>query len=230
MPVYKAEGIVLRRRTLGEADRVVVLMTREWGRISCKAKGVRKTTSRLAGRLEPFVHGRFLLGRGRALDVIAQVEVIDGHPALRADLDRMSYASLVAELTDRLVAEREPHEEVFGLLLTALTLLSDADPARGAAWYALQLFRALGYEPVLDRCARCGGAVTPPAAWGTGLGGVLCDGCRAHDPTALLLDGETLGGMRFLARARARDTLRLRMTGRARDDVVGAVAAFAEAR
>ncbi|MFN3286338.1 MAG: DNA repair protein RecO, partial [bacterium] len=83
MAVYKAEGVVLGRHGLGEADRVLDLFTREFGRLRAKAKAVRRTTSRLAGRLEPFTHAHFLLARGRALDVVAQVEVVDGHAGLR---------------------------------------------------------------------------------------------------------------------------------------------------
>ncbi|GBD30365.1 DNA repair protein RecO [bacterium HR32] len=95
MPVYKAEGVVLARRNLGEADRVLTLLTREFGKLSVKAKAVRRTTSRLAGRLEPFTHARFLLARGRALDVVAQVEVVAGHADLRTDLVRVGHAWLV---------------------------------------------------------------------------------------------------------------------------------------
>jgi DNA repair protein RecO (recombination protein O) len=230
MPVYKAEGIVLRRRTLGEADRIVVAMTREWGRITWKAKGVRKSTSRLAGRLEPFVHGRFLLGKGRAFDVVAQVEVLEGFSTLRSDLDRMAYASLMAELTDRLLGDREPHEDVFRLLLAAQSLAAADDPRRSACWFAIHLYRALGYEPALDRCAHCGSPISPPSAWSAALGGVLCDACRSHDPEAPELEGEALGALRFLARAGPRDSLRLRTSDRAGTEVLEALGAFAEVR
>ena len=76
MGVYKAEGVVLRRRVLGEADRVITFYTREHGKVDAAARGVRRGTSRLAGRLEPFTHLRLLLAHGRTLDVVAQAEVV----------------------------------------------------------------------------------------------------------------------------------------------------------
>src|SRR5574341_1723464 len=108
MPVYKAEGIVLRRVNLGEADRIVTLLTREYGRLSAVAKGARKPKSRFVGRLELFTHLRGLLAQGRTLDVVSQVEVVDPFPAVRTDLGRMSAASFVAEVTDRALPERDP--------------------------------------------------------------------------------------------------------------------------
>ncbi|MDR5683082.1 MAG: DNA repair protein RecO [Armatimonadota bacterium] len=228
MPVYKAEGVVLRRRNLGEADRVLTLLTREWGKISARARGVRRTASPLSGRLEPFTHGRFLLARGRALDVVAQVEVVEGFVPLRDDLERMAYASLAAELTDRLLAEHEPHPEVFGILLAAQSAIASGDPAIATVWYALHLFAALGYLPVTDRCAVCGRQPTP--RWSARLGGLVCGRCAREDPQALEIGGEAAGAIGFLVRSHVQDIGRLRLSRRARREVARAVAVYAESR
>ncbi len=127
MPVYKTEAIVLRQQALGEADRIVTLFTREYGKLRAAAKGIRRPASRLGGRLEPFTHARLLLARGRTLDVIAQAEIVEAFAGVRADLIRSAYAAYVAELVDRGLADRDPHQEVF-----ALTLAGGAFPASGA--------------------------------------------------------------------------------------------------
>ncbi len=229
MPVYKAEGVVLGRRNLGEADRVLTLFTREFGRLQAKARAVRKTTSRLAGRLEPFTHARFLLARGRSVDVVAQVEVVAGHAALREDLRRLSYAWLVAELTTHLVPEAEPHPEVFGLLLAALRLLEDSDPAASTAWYGLQLFRSLGYAPATHRCPGCGRPASRDR-WSPLLGGFCCVRCAAEDPRGARLTAKAAGLVHFLLRGSAEEASELRVSPSAAQELVGAVVAYAEAR
>jgi DNA repair protein RecO (recombination protein O) len=230
MPVYKAEGIVLRRRNLGEADRALTLLTREWGKLSVRAKAVRRTSSRLSGRLEPFTHGRFLLARGRALDVVAQVDVVENFAALRDDLDRMAYASLVAELADRMLAEHEPHPEVFRLVLMAQSAITSGDPAIATAWYALHLFGALGYLPVSDRCAACGRELSGPQKWSARLGGIVCGSCAREDSDAEGIGGEAVGAIRFLLRSRVQEIGRLRLSPAARGQVARAVAVYAENR
>ncbi len=230
MAVYKAEGVVLARRNLGEADRVLTLLTREFGKLSVKAKAVRRTTSRLAGRLEPFTHARFLLARGRALDVVAQVEVVSSHAGLRTDLDRVGHAWLVAEMTDRLVPEAEPHPEVFAHLLAALDLLEAADPAVAACWYALGLFDALGYRPSTDRCAGCAGTLDRLPVWSPRWGGFACSRCAADDPRAFRIGGEVEAAVRFLLRAGSSEVHHLRLSAKAAARLEAAVVAFAEER
>src|SRR2546425_756863 len=120
MPVYKAEGIVIRRGNLGEADRLVTLLCRDQGKVTAAAKGARKPKSRFAGRLELFSHVRVLLAVGRTLDVVSQVEVATAFAALRENLDRLAYAALTVELADRATADREPAPDLFRVLRTAL--------------------------------------------------------------------------------------------------------------
>ena len=121
--VYRAEGIVLRRIAVGEADRIVTLFTREHGKIQVIAKGSRRLLSRFAGATEPFVHLRTLLAVGQNLDVLTQAEVQNAFPRLRDDLARLGYAAYFVELVDASVAERQPQPEIWDLLLAALTVV-----------------------------------------------------------------------------------------------------------
>lgn len=228
MPVYKAEGVVLGRRNLGEADRVLTLLTREHGKLVVKAKAVRKPTSRLAGKLEPFTHARFLLARGRALDVVAQVEVVCSFAELRRDLRYLGYAALCAELTDRLMAEGEPHPDVFGMLLQAQANIAAGAPEVGALWYALHLLAALGYQPVVDRCARCGAALTGQVRWSPDVG-LLCGRCGAA-AGARWLSAQGAGALRTLLRSGPRGLGRIHLQEVIRDELTEAVAVYAEAR
>lgn len=201
MPVFKAEGVVLRRYNLGEADRVVVLLTREHGKIRAAARGTRKVTSRLAGRLEPFTEATFLLARGRSLDVVAQVDVATSHAALRRDLDRMTHAAYLVEMVDAFVGEREPNEPIYFLLQEALTALETADAPLIGLRFALQLSSLLGYRPAFERCAACGRTIPGGAGFSIAAGGALCAQHQERDPSAVALDRETLHTLaRLLAR------------------------------
>ncbi len=91
MGLYRDQGVVLRTYKLGEADRIVVILTRGHGKVRAVAKGVRKTKSRFGGRLEPASHVDLLLYEGRGeLDIVTQAESIDHFRALRDDLDRLA--------------------------------------------------------------------------------------------------------------------------------------------
>jgi len=204
MPVYKAEAVVLRHRPLGEADRVLTLFTREYGKLPAVARGVRKPTSKRSGALEPFSHVRLLLARGRgAFDVLAQVEVVEGTGPLRADLRRFGQAALVAELAESATPEREPQPELFQLLVEALRLLRQPEETPAALWFALRLISMVGFQPALERCAVGGEDAGSAPAWSHPLGGVVCGRHAARDPEAVRLRPGLVGVLRALLGARA---------------------------
>src|SRR5512132_2357981 len=125
---YRAEAIVLRTLDLGEADRILVLFTRHFGKVRVVAKGIRRATSRMAGHAEPLTHATYQLARGRELDVLTGAEAKAIYPALREDLSRIAAGWYCAELVDRFTVERMPAAPLFDLLETALRHL-DADYA-----------------------------------------------------------------------------------------------------
>src|SRR5690606_13043863 len=102
MALYRDHGVVLRSWKLGEADRIVSIVTRENGKVRAVAKGVRKPSSRFGARLEPTCHVSLQLYRGRGeLDTVTQVEVVDRFPSLRTDLDRWARASAMLEAAEQ---------------------------------------------------------------------------------------------------------------------------------
>jgi DNA repair protein RecO (recombination protein O) len=207
MPLYRDEGVVLRTHKLGEADRIVVLMTAGRGKVRAVAKGVRKTKSRFGGRLEPPNRSHLILYEGRELDTITQAETIEHYPELREDLDRLTDAIALVEAVDQVAQEGEPNPALYRMLTGALRTLAASDqrsPLLVAAFY-WKLLALEGVAPVLDGCVRCGDDPNAPgAAAGTELvsfdpveGGALCRDHRrgpALEPGALDLIGRILGG------------------------------------
>lgn len=196
MSLYRETGVVLRTYKLGEADRIVVILTAEHGKVRAVAKGVRKTKSRFGGRLEPLSHVSLLLYEGRELDIVSQAESIDSIAPLLSDLDRLTQALAVAEAIDQLAMDREPAPHLYRMLVGVLrTLETNPSPLVVPAFF-WKLLAAEGTRPQLDECVRCGeeqGLV----AFDMDEGGVLCRSCRrgvAISADALRLTRMILGG------------------------------------
>ena len=200
MNLYRDEGVVLRTQKLGEADRIVTVLTKRTGKVRGVAKGVRRTTSRFGARLEPFTHVDLQLHVGRSLDVITQAETLRPYgEALVSDYPRYTAGVAMLETADRLtVSEKEPALRQFLLLVGGLRTLADRGHEARLVLdaYFLRSLAVAGYAPALDSCARCS---TPAIrAFAIAAGGVVCGGCRP--PGAAVPAAETIGLMIALIR------------------------------
>jgi len=187
MSLYREQGIVLRTYKLGEADRIIALMTQGKGKVRAVAKGVRKTTSRFGGRLEPFSHVDLSLYEGRELDIVTQVEAINPFRALREDYDRVMAGTAMLEATDQVAQEREASVRLFLLLLRALRALEGGagDPSVVLDAFLLKLMDLEGYRPSLRACAACGRDDPGMVRFSPVRGGALCERCRTGTESRL---------------------------------------------
>lgn len=191
MPLYRDEAVVLRVHKLGEADRIVTLLTRRHGRVRAVGKGVRRTSSRFGARLEPGSHidvqlhtrlaeGQPAPGGRRGLDLVTQTESLGAYGAqLATDYAAWTAVSAICETTERLTEEGEPALRLYLLLVGALKALVARDHDAGLILDAF-LVRAMstaGWEPALTACAKCG-APGPHAAFHVAAGGAVCENCR----------------------------------------------------
>lgn len=196
MALYREVGIVLRTMRLGEADKVVTLVTEGRGKVRAVAKGVRKTKSRFGGRLEPLSHVALQLYEGRNLDTITQAETIDHFRGIREDLDRLARATTMLEVVDALVQEGEENPRIHQMLLGALrTLEANPTPLVVPAFF-WKLLAHVGFRPLLDECASCA-STGDLVAFDLEQGGALCRSCARGTrltPEALSLLRRVLGG------------------------------------
>jgi DNA repair protein RecO (recombination protein O) len=174
---YRDRGVVLRTIRLGEADRIATVLTLEHGKVRAVAKGVRKVKSRLGARTEPLTHIDFMAWRGRELDVVNQVEVIDVFPHIRCDLGRLDAAMTMAEIIDQSTVDHQQTPELYRLLVGALRSLEETGSPVLLAAFCLKLLAAEGVGAVADRCATCG-SDAPLVAFDAASGGFLCASCR----------------------------------------------------
>ena len=180
----KARAVVLSSRPLGEADRIVRLFTRELGRVDAVVKGVRKTTSRWGGRLEPFNACDLVLHPGRSLYTVTQAQLVDVFARLRADREGLSAAAIVCEAAAGLTPEHEPEERVFALLRNTLRELDRGISGRAVEsplvlGALLKLLYEAGYLPVLEHCAACGSGGRA-LGFSAGRGGLVCGDCAGE--------------------------------------------------
>jgi DNA repair protein RecO (recombination protein O) len=181
VPLYRDEAIVLRTHKLGEADRIITLLTRQHGRVRAVAKGVRRTTSRWGSRLEPFTHVDLQLAEGRSLDTITQAETLDPfHARLGLDYERYTAGTAMLETAERLVTEeKEPSVQHFLLLVGGLRAMAAEEHAASQILdsYLLRSLAVSGYAPSFDHCTSCGVA-GPHRYFNPSAGGVLCTTCK----------------------------------------------------
>ncbi|MDG1784467.1 MAG: DNA repair protein RecO, partial [Ilumatobacter sp.] len=154
--LYRDTVVVLRTYKLREADRIIVMHTRDNGKVRAVAKGVRKTKSKFGARLEPMSHVNVQLYRGRELDIVTQVESVEPLAPMLSSLDRASQGLAVLEAVDQLSLEREPNQQLYRMVVGVLrTIASNPSPINVPAFY-WKLLANEGMRPQLDVCVRCG--------------------------------------------------------------------------
>ena len=176
-------GIILRSYRLGESDRILRIFTREHGKRSAVAKGIRRTTSKFGARLEPLTCAFLLFHTGRSMDIVTQAEIRTSFKELRENLDLFVRASTMAELVDSLTQEHEPHPELFDMLREGLTMMRDLPEGADLALSSFE-FKAMacaGFEMRVGDCANCGSALgAEDVSFSLHLGGFACGGCRTR--------------------------------------------------
>ncbi len=181
MSLYRDEAIVLRTQKLGEADRIITLLTREHGRIRAVAKGIRRTKSKFGARLEPGSHVDIQLYVGKTFDTVTQVEAIMNYgEALTQDYQRFTVASTILEATERFTShEHEPALQEFQLVVGAMKVLAENryEPLLILDAFLLRSLAVAGYAPSMTICSRCE-KPGPHRYFSLVGGGCVCVDCR----------------------------------------------------
>lgn len=200
--LYHAEAIVLRRRDLGEADRLLTLFSREHGKLRQIAKGVRRPKSRKAGHLELFNRVRLLVARGRDLDIITQAEAVESYPHIHKDLLLVGYAGYAIELLDHFTVDEEKNTTLYRLIAETLTHLDQGDEPNGVIrHYELRLLDEVGFRPELFLCVSCAKEIRPEAQFFSHeKGGVVCPQCGSKERSAAPLSLAALKVLRHFQR------------------------------
>jgi len=232
---YTTEAVVLRSMRLGEADRVLHLYTLDRGRVGAVAKGVRKTSSRFGGRLEPLSHVELVLHQGKSdLQTVTGVQLVHSHQAARADYYRLSVGLIGAEAMLRLFSEQEANERAFTAITRFLEALDAAphtaerpalDPL--GLSFQLKLLWLSGYLPHLTSCAECGAEDASLVGYSPRAGGAVCGAC-ARQAEAIGLSGDGIRAIEALLASPLADATSLALSDRAVRDALRVVTASYE--
>ncbi|MGQ0600887.1 MAG: DNA repair protein RecO [Anaerolineales bacterium] len=196
---YRTEAIVLRRKDIGEADRILTLLTPERGKVRVVAKGIRKPRSRKAGHLELFTRTNLLIATGRDLGIVTQAQAVDAHRPIREDLTRGAYAHYAVELMDKFTPENQDNRDLYDLLRAALGWFSTAvNVSLAARYYELRLLALSGFQPELRRCVINGEAiVAEDQFFSAAQGGVVCAQCGKGKSGLILISTDALKYLRY---------------------------------
>ncbi len=212
MKAYRVHAMVLRSRAFMEADRLVTLFSREKGKIQAVARGARRPRNRFSGSTGVFTFGIFHLFGGKNLENLSSVEVLEPFGDLREDLDKIAYASYMAELVDKSLEDGQVQEEMFTLLLQAFHVLdAGMDPRRTARAFEIRLLLLQGLQPELNRCVHCGQLLERSASRvsiSAAQGGILCSECRQPDDYCIQV---SRGSVEMLKRLAHTELTRLSM-------------------
>lgn len=154
---YRDAAVVLHTYKLGEADRIVVLLCREHGKVRAVAKGVRKTRSKFGSRLEPTSHIVVQMYEGRGeLQTVTGAELVETFLEVRTDLERLGRAVAMLEAVEQVAREGEPAGELYEMLVGGLRAVERRDTPLVTAAFFLKLLALEGFGLQIDGCAECG--------------------------------------------------------------------------
>ena len=159
---YKTHGIILRHSDWQDYNRIYTLLTRDRGKMSAIARGVRRIKSKQSSKLRPFSVIEVMIANGRKIDTLATAETVKDFPGVMDNLLVLGLASFCTELVDALTREGEADAKVYHLLEESLAHFDcrrqeNPDQLKAFAWFfALKLLDVLGYKADFAKCVSCG--------------------------------------------------------------------------
>lgn len=220
MPTYSATGVTLLVHKYRGTERLAAFYTRERGKVEATVRGVGKPAGKLAAAVEPLTLSRLQFAEGRAFDRLTQGQVIESFYELRTDLQRLAFASWVAELVAQTTEPGQPDPSAFDTLVATLAAMTTSAEPDLLAWaFAIKYLHGHGVGPVLHSCASCNGALTGTSRYVPDLGGCVCAGCGNAHGAGMPVSGRARGALTALARMDADKVGRLRLDPPTRGEV-----------
>ncbi len=200
MAVIKTKGIIIKRINLGEADKIITIITQNRGKIRVVAKGVRKPRARLSGFLEMFHYNEYLLAEGRNLDIVTGANTLDTLHGISRGLKPIALAYYVAEIVDKLIEETQDPGNIFDLIYSTFKEISKGNIKLNVikSFFEINILNILGFKPELYKCVECGQSIVSNGHFSFNLGGLLDDQHRLKDVAAISISNEEINILRRL--------------------------------
>lgn len=197
MRSYKAQGIIIKRDNLGEADRLVTLFTDRFGKIKVIAKGARRPRSRMASSTDLFCEIEFVAARTRSIDILTESKILSSHCDIGSQWAKTKNAYWVGELINQLTHDEEPNPKLYQLLSEVLKIINHQKTNLIVDYFIYHCLSLLGYKPELTDCAKTGKKLscTDKLYFSPAAGGVIC----LPDTKAIKVNPDTIKALRYLA-------------------------------
>ncbi len=229
MASQSAEGIILRKFYHRETSFILIVFTKEYGKVRGVIKGVRVPYPQFAGNFEIFTKCRieFYKKKRSSLDLITQCEAVETYNPARKAIERLTYANYFIELIDIVTADYDVNEELYQVLSDALGLLEgDSSAKRISRIFELKFLKALGLCPHLERCSACDGEIGEKIYFREKLGGALCASCGDRDPLAARISSGAINFMRKVISSDMSRTARFKVERTVGKEVEKALSGF----
>jgi DNA repair protein RecO (recombination protein O) len=184
MANYKMQAINLKSYNLAESDKIIVMYSKEHGIVRCVAKGIKKPTSKLGGRMQSLMANKLLMASGKKLDIVCQAELIDSFKEIRSDINKLSYAIYCAELINNFGLENDTNSsQIYDLFFECLKNIALSPGVEDVLWtvirFKMRFMKQLGYAVELNHCVRCNDKISENAFFFCAeSGGVVCNNCK----------------------------------------------------
>ncbi len=215
MPIQKSEAIVLNRYNFRETSLIANFYTRDFGKTSGILKGIRKEPAKFASNVEPFSYNEliFYKNRSSALHLVSQCDLKEDFRSIRSNIDRITAAGLMMELTGAIMAQEDVNEEVFDLILACLGELDmNGNPEKIATIFKIKMLALSGFKPHFDSCVSCGVKIeNSQSKFSLILGGLLCSACYKKDIKARNIFRGTIASILYIERNNLKVNLNLGM-------------------
>lgn len=181
---YRTRGFVIKKRDIGEADRIFTVLTQDFGKIKISGKAIRKIASKLRGGIDIFYLSEIEFIQGKSYKTLTDTIVLEKFENIKRDLNKFKIVHKIAELLDNLLGVEEKDDKLWDLLVEVFEKLNDY--SLSVTHYSLiyyyflwNFFSILGYKPELFRCAICQKKLSPDAVYfSSDDGGIICSSCK----------------------------------------------------
>ncbi len=183
MKTLTTEAVVLKHSLFKDNDKIITLLTKDLGKVSAIAKGIRKFNSKRSGQLDILTHIKISLVDYGGRYIVTEVKSLNSFPKIKNNFDLSKKAFYLLELVHRFLEEDDTKSEIYSLLLSAILKLESYEKFSGfiVKHFELKLLASLGYEMCLDRCAKCGKKYVgdwKQVSFNFDYGGLICDECN----------------------------------------------------
>ncbi len=183
---FITDAINLKSYSIGEADKIIVMYSKEKGLIRGIAKGIKKPAGKLGGRMDLLVANKMMLNKGRNLDTICQAEALNTFFNLRRDINKLFYAMYCCEIVANFGTENDPNsEDIYNLFYTFLEQISNSKTKEHSMLavirFQLKIMNITGYSLELNNCVKCMQPVKDDEIYfSIEQGGILCRDCAQN--------------------------------------------------